>query len=286
MYTVLERTGVYVIFKYPDILHRKSKGTIAFCNSIFGTTTALRYNYRRLYTTKMENRNFEKTVTASAVVAESAAASYAEDAEIVTVAVVESLPMAHASVATAVPTASMPPTNDNDDDDVKAKYAMYDYSHDDEYVVHEATAGVASLPTNTIPYNTPYSTQYDPDLERRIAQEATRRGRMLSEQEIQDIRRINSKADAINNHEKHKVALANQNAFYQNYKEETGLTQTSSTIPYEAVAVPTTSKAASEPAYFPGGTYGTSGYEISEYETSNYDTKDYECNEYKSVYDP
>lgn len=236
----------------------------------------------------MENRNFEKAVTASAVVAETAAASFAE--EVVTVdAVVESLPMAYTSVATAVPTASMPPRtvfNDDDDDDVKTKYAMYDYSHDDEYVVHEATTGVASLPTNPVPYNTPYTTPYDPDMERRIAQEATRRGRILSEQEIQDIRRINSKADAINNHEQQKVALANQNAFYQNYKEETGLTQTSSTIPYEAVAVPTTRKATSEPEYFAGGTYGKTGYEISDYATSTYETKDYECSEYKSVYDP
>jgi hypothetical protein len=120
-------------------------------------------------------------------------------------------------------------------------------------------------------------------MERRIAEEATRRGRMLSEQEIQDIRRINCNANAMNNQEQQRVALANQNALYQNYKEETGLTQTSSTMPCVAVAVPASTVKDSE--YFAEGTYGKGGYEINEYETSTYETTDYKCTEYKSVYD-
>ena len=236
----------------------------------------------------MENKDCNNTITASAVVAEVAVA---EDEAVVAVAATESFPMAYASVATATPAASIPKKNisnleSDDSDDLKAKYVSYDYSHDDNFVVHEATANVASAPTCKIPHNTPYATPYDADMERRIAEEATRRGRMLSEQEIQDIRRVNYNANAINNHEQQKVALANQNALYQNYKEETGLTQTSSTIPYEAVAIPATSTATREAEYFPGGTYGKGGYEISDYETSTYETTDYKFTEYKSVYDP
>lgn len=239
----------------------------------------------------MENKDSNKSVTATAVGTVVTVATHAvHEADVTVVASAESLPMAYATVATASPVASMPSNNisssSNDDDDVKAKYAMYDYSHDDSYVVHEATSAV---PAGKVPHNTPYTTPYDADMERRIAEEATRRGRKLSEQEIQDIRRINYKAPALNNHEQQKVMLANQNALYQNYKEETGLTQTSSTIPYEAVAIPTTSAAAaatSEPEYFPGGTYGKGGYEIADYETSTYETKDYKFTEYKSVYDP
>jgi hypothetical protein len=240
----------------------------------------------------MENYDNKNTITASAVIAEVAVA---EDEAVVAVATAESFPTAYASVATATPIASIPKNNvaslanDDDGDDLKAKYAMYDYSHDDKYVVHEALTGVASVAsatTSKIPHNTPYTTPYDPEMERRIAEEATRRGHMLSEQEIQDIRRVNYKANAINNQEQLKVALANQNAMYQNYKEETGLTQTSSTIPYEAVAIPTSTTATREPEYFPGGTYGKGGYEISDYETSTYETTDYKFTEYKSVYDP
>ena len=240
-----------------------------------------------------KDKNCNNAFIASAVVAEVAVA---EDEAVVAVTTAESYPMAYASVATATPVASLPskhvPSQANDDDDdLKAKYAMYDYSHDDNYVVHEGTTGVVSVATapatdSKIPHNTPYTTPYDTEMERRIAEEATRRGRMLSEQEILDIRRINFKANAINNHDQLKVALANQNAMYQNYKEETGLTQTSSTIPYEAVAIPAGTATTREPEYFPGGTYGKGGYEIADYETSTYETTDYKFTEYKSVYDP
>jgi hypothetical protein len=184
----------------------------------------------------------------------------------------------------AVAVTNVSSVNNLEDDDIKAKYASYDY-RSDNCVVQQVTS-VPPVSYTTTPYDTPYTTPYNAELERQIADEATRRGRILSEQEIEDIRRINRKADAINNQDQLKVQLANQNAFYQNYKEETGLTQTSKTMLKGAIAVPTNDRMKKEPEYFPGGTYGKGGYEETEYETRDYKTTDYEPKEYKSVYDP
>ena len=161
----------------------------------------------------MESKDSKISGPATASVSDVAFATHAADEAGVTVVVAESLPVAYATVATAAPPSNRVSSTSNDDD-LKEKYAMYEYSHDDNvYVAHEATPIVAAAPTTKIPYNTPYTTPYDADMQRRIAEEATRRGRMLSEQEIQDIRRVNYNANAINNHEQQKVAVANQNAF-------------------------------------------------------------------------
>ena len=125
----------------------------------------------------------------------------------------------------------------------------------------------------------PYSTPYDPELERRLAEAATRRGRLLAEEEIRAMRQLNRQAEAFVKQEKLNAERAHQNALYQNYQEEVGgTTQTSAFVTKEAYGVPLGVTADAAADLFPDS-FG------KQYDTAAYETAEYEISEYKSVYD-
>jgi hypothetical protein len=134
---------------------------------------------------------------------------------------------------------------------------------------------------DAVPFNAAYSTPNDDERERRITAWGTRRGQLQAEEEIEVIRRNNRDVHARNYFMEKQVKQANRKAAMRNFIEETGQTQTSSTIPI-LKNVPTPAR--KEPEFYPG-TYGKE-YETSEYDTMEYQTKDYEGSEYKSVYEP
>jgi hypothetical protein len=193
-------------------------------------------------------------------------------------AVLEATPVAHSALACALPLAASGASVAviSEDDDAKAKYEA-----------EEAEAGTFIQKATCLQdyaklLPAPYSTDYDPELERRIAEEATRRGRQLAKEEIQQMRQLNRMAEAIGNEEKMSAERAHLNALYQNYQEEiTGTTQTSATIPKEAYGVPMATAVSKdgESDLYPDS-FG------KEYDTATYETAEYQMSEYKSVYDP
>jgi hypothetical protein len=195
---------------------------------------------------------------------------------VVATAVVEATPVGHAAVAYAIPAAASIASAAviSEYDDAKAKYEAEDSKTG---TLVQKTVYVQDYP-KALP--APYSTDYDPELVRRIADEATRRGRQLSEEEIQQMRQLNNMAEAINNQEKLDAERAHLNARYQNYQEEiAGTTQTSATIPKEAYGVPLALAKEDESDLVPDS-FG------KQYDTATYETADYQISEYKSIYDP
>ena len=129
-----------------------------------------------------------------------------------------------------------------------------------------------------------YATPNVDEEDRRAARLGTELGHLQAQQEVQDILRQNRDIPLRNFAEQqHNREVANPSARVQNYREETGMTQTSSTVPAETCA-PTAPLNTKEPEFFMG-TYGKD-YEVSEYQTGDYETTEYETKPYKSVYDP
>jgi len=156
-------------------------------------------------------------------------------------------------------------------DDTEAK--KWEAEEEDDDYLQEAVAVPGA-------YATPNVDEED----RRAARLGTELGHLQAQQEVQDILRQNRDIPLRNFAEQQHIReVANPSALVQNYREETGMTQTSSTAPAETCA-PTAPRNTKEPEFFMG-TYGK-GYEVSEYQTSNYETTEYETKPYKSVYDP
>jgi hypothetical protein len=171
-----------------------------------------------------------------------------------------SVPMASTTAATALPTT----------------YFEYDTAladsteKQDEIVVEEAVA----LPS----YNE--LTSNDPHRDRNTLARAQRKGRIQTDEEIEEVKRANRESFAVNYHIKDQIKEANRLAAATKRKEELGMLQTSATIPKEEYVPPAKVKA---PEFYEGS-YGND-YEVQEYETSEYETTEYETTEYKSVYD-
>lgn len=114
---------------------------------------------------------------------------------------------------------------------------------------------------------------------------ATLKGRQLSQQEIDDIRRANQRVRAVQSGHQWIVDQANRKAAYMNRMEELGY---SNPIEYHATTRPDSSEFPDRnrkpPPEFYMGTYGKD-YEVEEYDIEDYDTNDYDIPEYKSVYE-
>ena len=122
--------------------------------------------------------------------------------------------------------------------------------------------------------------------DREAARLGSNRGREHAHQEVQDVMRQNRDIGRRNFAERELIVeSATPRGLLQNYKEETGLVQTSATLPelppshaVERMPPPR------EPEYFTG-TYGKE-YQIGTYQTNEYETADYATTPYKSVYEP
>lgn len=143
-----------------------------------------------------------------------------------------------------------------------------------------------SIPPYTC--NTPAATL---QRERETVARAQQRAVIKAEAELSEIDRAKRQVYAINYYTNAAVQAANERAKDKNRLEESGLTQTSATVPLEPVPV-----RAPQPAreHYPGSygkEYEPSDYNVSEYK-SVYETGDfgtspsgYKVAEYKSIYD-
>lgn len=163
------------------------------------------------------------------------------------------------------------------------KMNVYGEDVDNDYVVENAVL----LPTT---FDLTNGGNRD-DLDQRATDEGTRRGLAKAEEEVYEIFRNNCKVPAINNMQDINVNAANENALVQNFREEYGLVQTTTTATIQSMGVTAASPLTShcgqttrqEPVFF-AGSYGKE-YETSEYKTAEYSTSDYETSQYKSVYE-
>lgn len=127
-----------------------------------------------------------------------------------------------------------------------------------------------------------YTTPDTDAADRRAARTGTLRGQQQAQREVQELLRHNRDIPVRNFAEQQRIVeSATPRGLVQNYKEETGLTQTSATVPKDPpyVAKPP----AREPEFF-AGTYGKE-YQMGEYQTKEYETSEYETTPYKSVYE-
>lgn len=122
--------------------------------------------------------------------------------------------------------------------------------------------------------------------ERSVASLATHRGRMLSEQELEDIQRANVNIRAQNYYANAAVNEANAAARNRIRVEELSLKIDTSAHDFSMEVEKLKAKRSIDHMKKPPaqGTFGKD-YEVSNYDTVGYETKDYEVSTYKSVYE-
>ena len=126
-----------------------------------------------------------------------------------------------------------------------------------------------------------------------LLQTGEHRGRLLNEQEREDVRRNARDIRAKNNQEEQALNEANQRARQRQGQEDAGFVQTTMDMEYNndnaggtrdaTIAVPPRTMTETNNNNNTG-TFGHE-YEVSEYAVGDYDTQDYQISEYKSVYD-
>ena len=128
-----------------------------------------------------------------------------------------------------------------------------------------------------------------------LLQTGEHRGRLLNEQEREDVRRNARDIRAKNYQEEQALNEANQRARQRQGQEDAGFVQTTMDMEYNnndnnasgtndpTIAMPPRTMTDTTTNHNTG-TFGHE-YEVSEYAVGDYDTQDYQISEYKSVYD-
>lgn len=115
--------------------------------------------------------------------------------------------------------------------------------------------------------------------DRSIIHQATRRGRMLAELELEEIQRANGNVRAQNYFAKAAVNEANRLA--HNCVQLENLNTNTTSVPVDTSSIKPVSPQAAAPIPGPFG----QEYDVSCYNVKEYTTKDYDVSDYKSVYE-
>lgn len=120
--------------------------------------------------------------------------------------------------------------------------------------------------------------------ERLVTDLATHRGRMMAEQELEDIQRANVNVRAQNYFARAAVDEANRAARNRIQLDDGNKHTTTTDFSMEAEKLIAKQINGQKQTPAIQGTFGKD-YEVSDYDVSDYDTKDYDISTYKSVYE-